>query len=570
MKNGAEYIIEFLEKKGVKVVFGYPGGQALNFYEYLGRSNLNHVLVRHEQGAAHAACGYARVTGQPGICIATSGPGATNLVTGIADAYLDSIPMIAFTGQVNLRDLGKDSFQEADITGIVTPITKHSYLIQELEQLPAVLDEAWQLATTGRPGPVLIDVPKNLFLEQADLTTSHGQLLTRKVTREDNTSEIMPQIIEKLTQAERPLILVGGGLTTAGAWDALADLVQRTNIPVVSTLMGKGAYPETLPLSLGIVGMHGKAVANLAMSHCDVLLCLGTRLSDRITGNRRKFLENACIIHVDVDAAELQKNVAVDFAVHRDLNAFFECLLKYRELDQSREHSQWLERIEQWRLQYPLPQVFEGEVLKPQAVILEVARQAGPEAVVVTDVGQHQMFVAQNYPINKRRGFLTSGGLGTMGFGLPAAMGAAFGLPGQDIMLFVGDGGFQMTLQELGTIRQNQLPIKIFIINNHNLGMIRQWQGLFFNQHYVASNLPDYPDYLKLADAYGFPAIRIEHPEELAAKIKEALETPGTVLVDCQVDPNEYVFPMVPPGGKPQEMLGRWQGETHIRRIGGK
>lgn len=571
MKNGAEYIIDFLEKKGVTVVFGYPGGQALNFYEYLGRSNLKHILVRHEQGAAHAACGYARVTGKPGVCIATSGPGATNLVTGIADAYLDSIPMIAITGQVNLRDIGKDSFQEADITGIVTPITKHGYLLQSLEQLPAVLDEAWQLATTGRPGPVLIDIPKNLFLEKADLNAiHHNHLITRKVAREDHTSEMIPKIIQSLVEAQRPLILAGGGVITAGAWDELAQLVERTNIPVVTTLMGKGAYPETMPLSLGMVGMHGQAAANLAMSHCDVLLCLGTRFSDRVTGNRRKFLEQATLIHVDVDAAELQKNVDVDYPVHRDLKDFFKCILTKPALDQVEDHSPWLERIRQWQGKYALCTSFDGALLKPQAVIQSVARVAGPEAVVVTDVGQHQMFVAQNYPINTRRGFITSGGLGTMGFGLPAAMGAAFGRPGKDIILFVGDGGFQMTLQELGTIRENQLPVKIFIMNNHNLGMIRQWQGLFFNQHYFASDLPDYPNFVKLAEAYGIPGLRIAKPEELEETVRKALAMPGAVIIDCQLDPNEYVFPMVPPGCKPQEMLGRWQGETHIRSIGGK
>lgn len=570
MKNGAEYIIEFLEKKGVEVVFGYPGGQILNFYEYLGRSNLKHILVRHEQAAAHAACGYARVTGRPGVCIATSGPGATNLVTGIADAYLDSIPMIAITGQVKLQDIGKDSFQEADITGITTPITKHSYLIQELSQLPGVLDEAWQVATKGRPGPVLIDVPKDLFLEEQDMAAIHSHLITRKVAREDNTEKMMPLIVERLSQAKRPLILAGGGVISAGAWDALAELVQRTGIPVVSTLMGKGAYPENQPLALGMVGMHGLAPANLALSHCDVLLCLGTRFSDRVTGNRRNFLEKACIIHVDTDAAELQKNVITDFPVHRDLNDFFKILLADPALVKSEANDQWIERIRQWQKKYKQPTEFSGPLLKPQAVIQAVARMADPDSVVVTDVGQHQMFVAQHYPIISRRGFLTSGGLGTMGFGLPAAMGAAFGRPGAEILLFVGDGGFQMTLQELATIREYRLPIKIFIMNNGNLGMIRQWQGLFFEKHYVASDLPAYPDFIKLAGAYDIPAVRITAPAELDEKVRLALGTQGPMLIDCQIEANEYVFPMVPPGGKPGDMIGRWQDETHICSIGGE
>ena len=570
MKNGAEYLIEFLEKKGVDVVFGYPGGQILNFYDYLGRSNLKHILVRHEQAAAHAACGYARATGRPGVCIATSGPGATNLVTGIADAYLDSIPLIAITGQVNLKDIGKDSFQEADITGITTPITKHSYLLQDLSQLPGVLDEAWQVATKGRPGPVLIDIPKDLFLERQDMTAIHSHLITRKVAREDNTEKMLPQIVERLSQAKRPLILAGGGIIAADAWDDLAELVLRTGIPVVSTLMGKGAYPENQPLALGMVGMHGLAPANLALSHCDVLLCLGTRFSDRVTGNRPNFLEKACIIHVDIDAAELQKNVITDFSVHRDLKDFIKNILTNPELSKSEGNAQWLSRIRQWQKKYKQPTEFTGPLLKPQAVIQAVARQADPQAVVVTDVGQHQMFVAQLYPICNRRGFLTSGGLGTMGFGLPAAMGAAFGRPGQEILLFVGDGGFQMTLQELATIREYQLPIKVFIMNNGNLGMIRQHQGLFFKQHYVASDLSAYPDFVKLAEAYDLPAIRIIEPDELEEKVKLALETPGPILIDCRIDANEYVFPMVPPGGKPEDMLGRWQDETHICSLSGK
>lgn len=570
MKNGAEYIIEFLQSKGVDTIFGYPGGQALNFYEYIGRSSLRHILVRHEQGAAHAACGYARVTGKPGVCVATSGPGATNLVTGIADAYLDSIPMLAFTGQVHLKDIGKDSFQEADITGIVTPITKHSYLLESLDQLPLVLEEAWQVMTTGRPGPVLIDVPKNLFLEKGDLNPFNYKAGGRKVQRRDDTETMMPLIVEALAQAKRPLILAGGGVNAAEAWDELAQLAEAAQIPVVTSLMGKGVFPETHSLSLGMVGMHGQAAANLALSQCDVLLCLGSRLSDRITGNLPEFLSGTTIIHVDTDAAELQKNIKVAFPVHRDLKAFFNCLLRREGLETPDHRQEWLQQIQQWQAEYPHPKAEQGPLPKPQEVVQEVARQAGPQAIVVTDVGQHQMFVAQHYPIDGRRNFLSSGGLGAMGFGLPAAMGASFGRPGEEVILFVGDGGFQMTMQELGTIREHELPIKIFIMNNSNLGMIRQWQGLFFDRHYVACHLPDYPDFVKLAEAYDIPAIRICEPENLEEKIAEALKTPGPVLVDCKVDPHEDVFPMVPPGGKLQEMIGRWQGETHIRSIGGE
>lgn len=564
MKNGAQYIIEFLMKKGVDVVFGYPGGQILNFYEYLGRYDLKHILVGHEQGAAHGACGYARATGKPGVCIATSGPGATNLVTGIADAHLDSIPLLAITGQVNLRDIGKDSFQEADITGIVTPITKHSYLLQDLEQLPAVLDEAWQVATTGRPGPVLIDVPKNLFLEEADMASIHNHLHTRKVLKADRTEELMPKILAELAGAKRPLILAGGGVITAGAWELLAKLVEKSGIPVVNTLMGKGAFPETHPLSFGMVGMHGVACANLAISSCDVLLCVGTRFSDRVTSNRRNFLEQAKIIHVDADGAELQKNVQVDYPLQLDATHFLERLLGEMDWPIRQEVLEWQKLLRQWRESYPLPQSFDG-LLKPQEVIMEAARQAGSQALVVTDVGQHQMWAAQYYPIDGRRNFITSGGLGTMGFGLPAAMGAAFGRPGQDVLLFVGDGGFQMTLQELGTIREHNLPVKTMILNNGKLGMIRQWQNIIFHEHYVASDLRKGPDFVKLAQAYDIPAVRAASREELPSAIREMLATPGPVVGDFQVDPDELVLPFVLPGGRPEEMLGRWQGETHLR-----
>ncbi|MEL7624155.1 MAG: biosynthetic-type acetolactate synthase large subunit [Clostridiales bacterium] len=569
MKNGAQYIIDFLLKKEVEMVFGYPGGQILNFYEYLGKSPLKHVLVRHEQGGAHAACGYARATGKPGVCLATSGPGATNLVTGIADAYLDSIPLLAITGQVNLNDIGKDSFQEADITGIVTPVTKHSYLLESLETLPEVLDEAWQVACGGRPGPVLIDVPKNLFLAEGEIADSRQTLHTRKVKKADRTEELMPKIMEALSKAKQPLILAGGGLVTAGACDLLIKLVEETGIPVVNTLMGKSAYPADQPLALGMVGMHGVAAANLALSNCDLLLCLGTRLSDRITGNRRQFLEEACIIHVDVDAAELQKNVDANYCLQLDARLFLQRILEEGNFKKNGDIAKWHQQIGQWQQEHPLPTDFSG-LLKPQEVILEAARQAGNKAIVVTDVGQHQMFVAQYYPIGRCRNFLTSGGLGAMGFGLPAAMGAAFGRPGEDVLLFVGDGGFQMTLQELATIREHNLPVKVIILNNSTLGMIHQWQNVIFKKHYVASNLPALPDFVKLAAAYDIPAVMAATREELSQAMEFVLKTEGPVIADFRVDGEELVLPFILPGGKPEDMLGRWQGETHLRSFSRK
>lgn len=568
MKNGAQYIIDFLLNKGVETVFGYPGGQILNFYEFLGKSELKHVLVRHEQGAAHAACGYARATGKPGVCIATSGPGATNLVTGIADAYLDSIPLIAITGQVNLNDIGKDSFQEADITGIVTPVTKHSYLVESLESLPEILDEAWQLATGGRPGPVLIDVPKNLFLAEGDIKDSRQVLHTRKIKKADCTEEIMPQIIDNLKKATRPLILVGGGVITAGACKLLAELVVTTGIPVINTLMGKGAYPASAPLNLGMVGMHGLAPANLAISQCDLLLCIGTRLSDRITGNRRRFLDDACIIHIDVDGAELQKNVEADYCLQLDAALFIRRLLQEGNLKKNGELAKWRDKIAKWQEDYPLQQKFSGS-LKPQEVIMAAAKEKG-NSIVVTDVGQHQMFTAQYYPIETCRNFLTSGGLGAMGFGLPAAMGASFGRPGEDVLLFVGDGGFQMTLQELATVREYDLPLKIMILNNSVLGMIQQWQNVIFNKHFVASNLAALPNLGKLAEAYEIPFVMVDKREDLAKAMEFIINTEGPVVAEFRVDPEEMVLPFVLPGGRPEEMLGRWQGETYLRSFSRK
>ena len=396
------------------------------------------------------------------------------------------------------------------------------------------------------------------------MASIHNHLHTRKVLKADRTEELMPKILAELAGAKRPLILAGGGVITAGAWELLAKLVEKSGIPVVNTLMGKGAFPETHPLSFGMVGMHGVACANLAISSCDVLLCVGTRFSDRVTSNRRNFLEQAKIIHVDADGAELQKNVQVDYPLQLDATHFLERLLGEMDWPIRQEVLEWQKLLRQWRESYPLPQSFDG-LLKPQEVIMEAARQAGSQALVVTDVGQHQMWAAQYYPIDGRRNFITSGGLGTMGFGLPAAMGAAFGRPGQDVLLFVGDGGFQMTLQELGTIREHNLPVKTMILNNGKLGMIRQWQNIIFHEHYVASDLRKGPDFVKLAQAYDIPAVRAASREELPSAIREMLATPGPVVGDFQVDPDELVLPFVLPGGRPEEMLGRWQGETHLR-----
>jgi acetolactate synthase-1/2/3 large subunit len=566
--NGAECIVKFLEKKGVDLVFGYPGGAVLFLYDVLGHSSIQHILTRHEQGAIHAADGYARVTGKTGVCLATSGPGATNLVTGIANAYLDSIPILAITGQVGVESIGRDSFQEADIVGITMPITKHNYLVKELDTLPEVLEEAWKVAREGRPGPVLIDIPKNVFTGTVDFSEVVSSTRKQKTPFKNGLNKQLGRIVEILKKSQKPLLFAGGGVVSAGAEEELAEFIKYTGIPVVTSLMGKGVIPEGEGSSLGMIGMHGKPVANLALSDCDVLIALGTRFSDRVTGNPQHFLTDTCIVHVDIDPAELFKNVQIDLPVVSDVKKFLQMILQtLREEKISFTFKSWLEQIKVWAKDYPLT-FTPGSLLKPQEVIKEVAQQVVGQPIVVTDVGQHQMFVAQHYPVQGKRSFVTSGGLGTMGFGLPAAMGAAFGRPGETVILFTGDGGFQMTTQELAVIAQYQLPVKVFIINNSCLGMVRQWQELFFNGHYAQSVFTGGPDYLKLAEAYGVKAWQISKPEETKTIVSQALQHPGPVVVECIVDLEENVLPMVPPGGKPSEMLGRWHGETHISRLG--
>jgi len=567
--NGAQYIVKFLENKGVDLIFGYPGGSVLFLYDILGRSTkIKHILTRHEQGAIHAADGYARVTGKTGVCFATSGPGATNLVTGLANAYLDSVPIVAITGQVGVDSIGRDSFQEADIVGITMPVTKHNYLVKELAILPEVLEEAWQVAREDRPGPVLIDIPKDLFAGEFDF--AHASATSKRKHKTPLKNELAKQlgkITAVLQKAQKPLVFAGGGLVSSEAEEELKQFIEYTGIPVVTSLMGKGVIPEEEGGSLGMVGMHGRPAANLALSNCDVLVAIGTRFSDRVTGNPQHFLTETCIIHVDVDPAELYKNVHSEIPVVSDAKKFLQMLLtELREEKSSFAFEPWLKQIDSWTKEYALS-FRESHLLKPQAVIKAVAEQATDNPIVVTDVGQHQMFVAQYYPVRGKRSFLTSGGLGTMGYGIPAAIGAAFGRPGETVILFVGDGGFQMTVQELAVIAQYRLPLKIFMINNSCLGMVRQWQELFFKKHYAQSVFTEGPDFLKLVDAYGIKALQISKPEDTKTIVDEALRHPGPVVVECLVDAEENVLPIIPPGGQPSEMLGRWHGEAHISSI---
>jgi acetolactate synthase-1/2/3 large subunit len=536
----------------------------------LSGSKLRHVLARHEQGAVHAAEGYAQASGKPGVCFATSGPGATNLVTGIADAHQDSAPLLLITGQVGLGDLGRDAFQEADITGIATPVTKHNYLIHESRQLPDALEEAWQVMLTGRPGPVLIDLPSDIFVGQLDFPEPGTRILTRKIPMKHRLMKNLPTIVDRINQAERPLILAGGGVAISGVRNELLQLMEKMNIPAANTLKGKGACPETHSLALGMAGMHGRAAANLAMKNCDLLLAVGARFSDRVTGNPRKFLPDTFIIHVDLDIAELGKNIPADIGVAGDARTFLNTLLNRPELKRNPKTEDWVRQIQKWEADFPNDNGGDYEGLKSQAVIQEAARQAGPLAVVVTDVGQHQMFAAQHYPTDAPRNFITSGGLGTMGFGLPAAAGAAFGRPGENVLLFVGDGGFQMTVQEMAVLREHNLPVKIFLMNNGVLGMVYQWQALFYKENYSQTVFKHNPDFLKLAEAYDIPAFLLEKPDQTAPVIRRALEQEGPALIDCRIDPRELVMPMIPAGGTLDDMLGRWRGEAHISRISGE
>ncbi len=565
--NGAEYLVSFLEKKGVEYIFGYPGGSVIFLYDVLGRSGLKHILTRHEQGAVHAADGYARVTGKPGVCFATSGPGATNLVTGIANAYLDSVPLIAVTGQVNLDSIGRDAFQEADIIGITMPITKHSYMVKKMDELPSVLEEAWNVATTGRPGPVLIDMPKDIFAGTVDSQVGLEKKYSRKVPLKNGLSEQLDKVVAALHEAKRPLVMVGGGVVSGQASEIIREFVNYTKMPVVTTLMGKGAFPDTAENCLGMVGMHGMPAANLTLNSSDVLIALGVRFSDRITGKPENFLPETTIIHVDIDPAELSKNVVADIPVVCDVAKFLtEMLSRLKKKGLEFATKEWLQEVTIFKEKYPLLYEKEGG-LKPQTVIEEVARQVGDKVVVVTDVGQHQMFVAQFYPIGKTRNFVTSGGLGTMGFGLPAAIGAAFGKTNEAVALFTGDGSIQMNIQELATIANHQLPLKVFILNNSCLGMVRQWQELFFKGHYASTLFDSNPDFVRLANAYGIKALRAGETDDISEIVAEAFRLPGPVIVDCAVCQGENVLPIIPPGGKLNEMLGRWKGEAHISRI---
>jgi acetolactate synthase-1/2/3 large subunit len=550
--SGAEIFVKSLEEEGVDTIFGYPGGSVLQIYDALyDAKKIKHYLVRHEQGAAHAADGYARATGKPGVCLATSGPGATNLVTGIATAYMDSVPLVAFTGQVTSSLMGLDAFQEADITGITLPITKHNYLVKDVNDLARTIKEAFHIAATGRPGPVLVDIPKDISINKTKFSyPDEVNLPGYRPTYKGHPAQIS-QAAKLINHARRPVIYAGGGVVISGAHGELKALAEKINAPVTTTLMGIGSFPEDHRASLGMLGMHGTAYANYAVSECDLLISVGARFDDRVTGRVDTFAPHAKIIHIDIDPAEIGKIVRVDVPIVGDTR---QVLQELNEKVDARDSADWLDRIDEWKAKHPLRYEKKGK-LKPQFIIEEINRVTKGEAVVVTEVGQNQMWAAQYYTFKKPRSFISSGGLGTMGYGFPAAIGAKVGRP-QDIVIDIaGDGSIQMNIQELATAVFYNIPVIVAILNNSRLGMVRQWQTMFYDERY-SSTIITGPDFVKLAEAYGALGLRVTKAGEVQPALEKALAANKPVLIDFVVDPEADVMPMVPPGGAINKMVG--------------
>ncbi len=560
--NGAKMLMECLAREGVECIFGYPGGVTLPLYDVLYEHPIRHVLVRHEENAAFAAEGFARATGKVGVCCATSGPGATNLTTGLVDAMMDSIPIVAITGQVPSRMIGIDSFQEADTFGITRSCTKHNYLVKRLEDLPRIVHEAFYVAASGRPGPVLVDITKDVLQGRGHyqpVTAIH--LPGYKVFTEGHAGQIR-RAAQMIQGSERPLVYAGGGIVAAGAAAELREFVERTDAPAVITLMGLGALPSEHPNFVSMPGMHGSYAANMAMTESDVLIALGVRFDDRVTGRLAAFAPHAKVIHVDIDPAEIGKTRAPDVPIVGDVKRVLAKLNKLlAETGEAASETvaaarrDWWRRVRGWQEEHPLRPVTSETEIKPQHLMAEIDQLSGGGAIVASDVGQHQMWAAQLVRFSAPRLWLNSGGLGSMGFGLPAAIGAQFACPGKLVFALVGDGGFQMSIPELGTIASNALPIKIIVMNNGYLGMVRQWQELFYNNRLSAVELDCFPDAAKLAGAYGFTGRTVESPHELRAALEEAVATPGPYLLNVKVSASECVYPMVPAGAALQEMV---------------
>ncbi|MFB4186604.1 acetolactate synthase large subunit [Bacillus velezensis] len=553
--NGALMLIESLKKENVEMIFGYPGGAVLPIYDKLYQSGLVHILPRHEQGAIHAAEGYARVSGKPGVVIATSGPGATNLVTGLADAMIDSLPLVVFTGQVATSVIGSDAFQEADILGITMPITKHSYQVRRPEDLPRVIKEAFHIATTGRPGPVLIDIPKDVAAFEGEFRYDHEiSLPGYQPVKEPNYLQIR-KLVEAVSSAKKPVILAGAGVLHGKASEDLKNYVEQQQIPVAHTLLGLGGFPADHPLFLGMAGMHGTYTANMALYHCDLLISIGARFDDRVTGNLKHFAKSAKVAHIDIDPAEIGKIIETQIPVVGDSKIVLQELLKQN--GKQGQTEEWKQQLSEWKEEYPLWYTDNREEgLKPQKLIEYIHQFTNGEAIVATDVGQHQMWAAQFYPFRKADKWVTSGGLGTMGFGLPAAIGAQLADRNATVVAILGDGGFQMTLQELDVIRQLNLPVKVVILNNECLGMVRQWQEIFYEERYSESKFSAQPDFVKLSEAYGIKGVRISSEEEAEEELKKALSSKEPAVIDVRVAKSEKVFPMIAPGKGLHEMVG--------------
>ncbi len=550
--TGAQMLMKCLKAEGVEVIFGFPGGVVIPIYDAIFDSDIRHILVRHEQGAAHAADGYARATGKVGVCLATSGPGATNLITGIASAYMDSIPLVAITGQVATHVIGTDAFQEADITGITAPITKHNYLIQDIKDLPTVIKEAFFIASTGRPGPVLIDIPVDISKGLIDENIKvELKLEGYKPTYKGNPKQVI-HAARRIYESSKPVIFAGGGITASGASEILTEFARFSEIPVINSLLGKGTFPDDDELSLGMAGMHGTKYANIVFTMTDLIIAVGVRFDDRVTGKLSEFAKNADVIHIDIDPAEIGKNIKADIPIVGDAkNVLSDLMETYREYVDKKgnpDRKEWLDSVSLLKKQCPLKYRKDTGALSPAFIIEKIYEATRGEAIICTEVGQNQMWAAQYYRFSKPRTFISSGGLGAMGFGLPAAIGAKVGVPDKTVIDIAGDGSIQMVAQELATAVVNKIPVKVMILNNGYLGMVRQWQEFFWDKRYSHTNIYNSVDFVKLAEAYGAVGIRVTKPEEVQGAIEKALKIDNVVMVDFRIEREENVYPMVPAG----------------------
>ncbi|MCB2148797.1 MAG: biosynthetic-type acetolactate synthase large subunit [Deltaproteobacteria bacterium] len=556
--TGAQILMEVLKEEGVDSIFGFPGGATIDIHDHLERTDIRHYLVRHEQGAVHAADGFARVTGKVGVALVTSGPGATNAVTGIATAYMDSIPLVIISGQVPTHLIGNDAFQEVDIVGITRPCTKHNYLVPSVEELPRILKEAFHIARSGRPGPVLVDIPKNVQQGTTNFKPKQKvKLKSYNPTYKPNSKQLR-KVVDLIMAAKRPVIFAGGGVILSKGAEELTRLARSARIPVTMSLMGLGAFPGSDPLSLGMIGMHGTYRANMSTSECDLLIGIGVRFDDRVTGKTDSFASQAEIVHIDIDPTSIRKNVPVSIPVVGDCKTTLEVInsfLAEEDLDKLTDsRGPWLDQIEQWKQNYKLAYIQEAEI-KPQYVVEKLYELTRGDAIITTEVGQNQMWAAQFYHFDRPGYFVTSGGLGTMGFGLPAAIGAQVAFPDALVVDVAGDGSIQMNIQEMATAVQYKLPVKVVILNNCYLGMVRQWQELFYEKRYACTCMDHAPDFVKLAEAFGAVGLRATRPDEVETVLRRGLETPGPVIMDFRVAKEECVYPMVPAGAPITEML---------------